>query len=129
MTPTQPPDGTASERSAPGLALARASRPGANGRQQPSRRQQMLNAAAYAALKLDQAAEHDVDPAELRLAAEGLRAAALRLSTPKPRRQPSQRLPRPGEGMRAARQVSLEELLHAAAAARAIASTKHLTQP
>lgn len=120
MTPTPPPDGTASERSAPGLALARASRPRANGHQQPSRRQQMLNAAAYAALKLDQAAEHDVDPAELRLAAEGLRAAALRLGSPKPPRQP-RRLPRPGDGIRAARDVSLEELSTAAAIARAIA--------
>ncbi|WP_395695046.1 hypothetical protein [Nocardioides sp.] len=89
----------------------------------------MLHAAAYAAQQLEAAADHDADPAELRLAAEGLRAAAIRLATPKPRRQPSQRLPRPGDGMRAARQVSLEELLHAAAAARAIASTEHLTQP
>ncbi len=129
MTDPQPTDRPAQERSAPGLALARANRPGANSRQQRSRREQMLHAAAYAAQQLEAAADHDADPAELRLAAEGLRAAAIRLATPKPRRQPSQRLPRPGDGMRAARQVSLEELLHAAAAARAIASTEHLTQP
>lgn len=128
MTTPQPPDGTESARSAPVLALARANRPGANDRQQPSRRQQMLNAAAYAALKLDEAAEHDVDPTELRLAAEGLRAAALRLSSPKPPRQP-RRLPRPGDGIRAARDVSLEELSTTAAIARAIAGTRHLTQP
>ena len=129
MTTPQPPDGTESARSTPGLALARANRPGANDRQQPSRRQQMLNAAAYAALKLDEAAEHAPDPAELHLAAEGLRAAALRLASPKPRRQPSQHLPRPGRATRVARDLTLEELTTAAALAQAIAGTAHLKQP
>jgi hypothetical protein len=129
MTTPEPPDSTESARSGPGLALARANRPGANDRQQPSRRQQMLYAAAYAAQKLDEAAEQVPDPAELRLAADGLRAAALRLAAPKPRRKPSQQLPRPGHATRVARDVTLEELLHATAAAQAIANTAHLTQP
>lgn len=126
MTDPQPADRPEPERSAPALALARARRPGSNSRQQPSRREQMLYAATYAAQRLEEAAERDVEPAELRLAAEGLRAAALRLAAPKPAQRAARRLPRPGDGKRAAEQVTLEELLHAAAAARAIASTAHL---
>lgn len=114
MTPTPPPDGTESARSTPGLALAHARRPGTNGHQKPSRRQQMLYAAAYAAQVLEQAAEHDVDPAELRLAAEGLRYAAARLGSPKPPRQ-SSRLPRPGDATRLVRSLSSPELDEAAA--------------
>ncbi|MEI2714215.1 MAG: hypothetical protein V9G04_13220 [Nocardioides sp.] len=120
MTPNQPTEGTESARSALDLALAYARRPGTNDRQKPTRRQQMLNAAAYAALKLEEAAEHAPDPDELRLAAEGLRVAALRLVSPKPRRKPAQHLPRPGRATRVARDVSLEELTAAAALARAV---------
>lgn len=114
MTTDQPTDSTASARSTPGLALARARRPGANDRQQPTRRQQMINAAEYAALKLEEAADHDVDPAELRLAAAGLRAAALRLSAPKPPRQP-RRLPRPGDATRLVQNLTSPELNEATA--------------
>lgn len=113
MTPNPPPDGTESARSTPGLALAHARRAGINGHQKPSRRQQMLYAAAYAAQVLEEAAEHEVDPAELRLAAEGLRYAALRLGSPKPRRQ--QRLPRPGDATRLVQKLSSVELDEAAA--------------
>jgi hypothetical protein len=129
MTTPQPPSREELARSASALALAYARKPGANSRQQPSRRQQMLNAAAYAAQKLEEAAEHVPDPAELHLAADGLRAAALRLATPKPPRKPSQHLPRPGRATRVAREVSLEELRTAATLAQAITGTAPHKQP
>lgn len=113
MTPNPSPDRTESARSTPDLALAHARPAGTNGHQKPSRRQQMLYAATHAAQVLEEAAEHEVDPAELRLAAEGLRYAALRLGSPKPRRQ--QRLPRPGDATRLVQQLSSVELDEAAA--------------
>lgn len=102
------------------LPLTRANRPGTNDRQQPPRRVQMANAVTYAVLVLEEAAAGNVDPDRLRLAAAGLTAAAQRLNTPKPRRKPSQQLPRPGHATRVAREVSLEDVTHAAEAARAL---------
>ena len=125
MTTPQPPDLDELARSAVALALARARQPGANSRQQPSRREQMLNAAVYAAQRLEEAAEHVPEPRELLLAAEGVRVAALRLATPKERRQ-AQRLPRPGRITEAGRDVTLEDVTQAATLARAIAQTAHL---
>jgi hypothetical protein len=95
------------------LILASATLAGSSGRQKPSRRVQMLNAAEYAANLLEEASEHDVKPAELRLAADGLRYAALRLGAPKPPRQ--SRLPRPGDATRLVRNLTSPELDEAAA--------------
>lgn len=116
MTTPQPPT--------PDLALPPATPPGSNDHQKPTRREQMLYAAAYAAQVLEDAAQHVPEPAEAHAAAEALRVAAVRLMDPKPRRQPS-RLPRPGDATRAAADVSLNELAQTAALAAALARTGH----
>lgn len=99
------------------LASAKLAR--SDGRQKPSRRHHMLYAAEHAAKvledtadALEHAVEHDVDPAELRLTAEGLRYAALRLGSSKPPRQP--RLPQPGYATRLVRSHTAPELDEAA---------------
>lgn len=122
MTPNHPPDGSESARTAHALALAYARRPGANDRHKPTRRQQMLYAVTYTVEVLEEAAAGDVDPDRLRLAAAGLTAAAQRLAEPKPRRQ-SRSLPRPGQLPEAGRDVTLEQLRAATAAAAALTAT------
>lgn len=87
-------------------------RSGSNARQKPTRRQQMLHAAAYAIETLEAAAAGGTaDPERLRLAADGLAAAARRLDEPKPRRQPSTALPRRGRLTGAGRMSALEQLV------------------
>lgn len=87
--------------------------PGSNGHQKPTRRYQMLYAAAHAAQVLEDAAQHLPDPAEVHAAADALRVAAVRMATPKPpRRRP---LPRPGDATRYVRDRTSPELDEAAA--------------
>lgn len=113
---TNPPEVPPVARSTPGKP---------SDHQRPSRRTQMVHAARYAAQVLDRAAAGaQIDPAELALAAEGLRAAATRLGAAKPPARKSGGLPRRGRLTNAGRDVTTEDRATVAAFLETLAETE-----